>query len=81
MPATHKITHLVVSDGRILNAEDISGADKQFEFDAVFGPDATQLEVFNELAPLARSAVGGNQVCFFSYGQTGSGKTYTMLGK
>lgn len=52
----------------------------KFEFDAVFGPDSTQLQVFNELKPLVTSCMDGFSVTIFAYGQTGSGKTYTMEG-
>ena len=53
---------------------------RRFEMDAVFGPEASQSTVFEEVAPLVRSALDGYHACIFAYGQTGSGKTHTMEG-
>ncbi|CAI9099881.1 OLC1v1036765C1 [Oldenlandia corymbosa var. corymbosa] len=51
-----------------------------FEFNRVFGPSATQEDVFADTRPLIRSVMDGYNVCIFAYGQTGSGKTHTMCG-
>nr|XP_034570067.1 kinesin-like protein KIN-14P [Setaria viridis] len=55
-------------------------ARKSFTFNRVFGPLATQEEVFTDMQPLVRSVLDGFNVCIFAYGQTGSGKTFTMSG-
>ncbi|KAL5716224.1 hypothetical protein ACHQM5_017945 [Ranunculus cassubicifolius] len=53
---------------------------KVFKFDSVFGPQADQVDVFEDTAPFATSVLDGFNVCIFAYGQTGTGKTFTMEG-
>ncbi|XP_010537662.1 PREDICTED: uncharacterized protein LOC104812281 [Tarenaya hassleriana] len=53
---------------------------KTFKFDAVFGPQASQADVFEDTAAFATSVIDGYNVCVFAYGQTGAGKTFTMEG-
>ncbi|XP_051148682.1 kinesin-like protein KIN-14L isoform X2 [Andrographis paniculata] len=52
---------------------------QMFQFNHVFGPAATQDNVFRDIQPLVRSVMDGYSVCIFAYGQTGSGKTHTMF--
>ncbi|XP_010523969.2 PREDICTED: kinesin-like protein KIN-14G [Tarenaya hassleriana] len=63
-----------------VNTASKHGKLKSFTFNKVFGPSATQAEVFSDMQPLIRSVLDGYNVCIFAYGQTGSGKTYTMTG-
>ncbi|KAI3947840.1 hypothetical protein MKX01_034505 [Papaver californicum] len=53
---------------------------KMFKFDSVFGPQADQVDIFEDTAPFATSVLDGYNVCIFAYGQTGTGKTFTMEG-
>ncbi|CAN0272545.1 unnamed protein product [Pylaiella littoralis] len=51
-----------------------------FSFDRVFGPEATQDDVFNTVKPLVHATVDGFTTTVFAYGSTGSGKTHTISG-
>ena len=52
-----------------------------FAFSGVYGPEATQQEVFdNEISPTIKHLFGGFDVTIFAYGVTGTGKTHTMRG-
>ncbi|GBG31554.1 Kinesin-like protein [Hondaea fermentalgiana] len=51
-------------------------------YDKVFGPSATQEDVYiGTVAPSVRSVVEGINCTVFAYGQTGTGKTFTILGE
>ncbi|KAI1338593.1 P-loop containing nucleoside triphosphate hydrolase protein [Xylariaceae sp. FL0016] len=51
---------------------------KSFEFERIFGEDADNGQIFEEVKDLVESAIHGRRVSVFSYGQTGSGKTFTF---
>lgn len=56
-------------------------ATKTYPFDKVFGPEADQTMVFNEVAEgMLGEVLSGYNCTIFAYGQTGTGKTYTMQG-
>jgi len=56
--------------------------EKNFSFDAVYGADSTQRQVYDETAfPLVESVIQGYNGTIFAYGQTGCGKTHTMMGE
>lgn len=53
-----------------------------FTFDAIFGPDSRQVDVFKEVgAPVVKGVLDGYNGTIFAYGQTGSGKSFSMEGK
>jgi len=58
------------------------GADsKQFVYDRVFGPEATQQEVYSACAAeMVDAVIEGTNACIFAFGSTGAGKTHSMLG-
>lgn len=58
------------------------GRIEERQFNHVFGPDATQKEVYSwGCAPLVSEAVAkGRSATIFVYGATGAGKTHTMFG-
>lgn len=52
-----------------------------YQFDAVFGPTATQHEVYESAAkPFVADLLDGYNATVFAYGATGAGKTHTMMG-
>ena len=56
-------------------------ASKTYTFDGVFGPDATQADVYaHAIEPIVAETLEGFNCTVFAYGQTGTGKTHTMEG-
>lgn len=52
-----------------------------FTFDRVFGPDATQDQIYDLAATeTVEETLKGYNGTIFAYGQTGAGKSYTMFG-
>jgi kinesin family protein 11 len=54
---------------------------KTFSYDMVFGPTASQKDIYTSaIAPIVEDVLKGYNCTVFAYGQTGTGKTYTMEG-
>ncbi|EPS43828.1 hypothetical protein H072_2134 [Dactylellina haptotyla CBS 200.50] len=59
----------------------MSLANKTYMFDRVFGPEADQSMIYDDVvAPIVEEMLSGFNCTIFAYGQTGTGKTYTMSG-
>lgn len=59
-----------------------NGPPKRYTFDATFGPDSLQKNVYNQVAKgIVDSVLEGYNGTIFAYGQSGTGKTHTMEGK
>lgn len=55
---------------------------KTYTYDHVFGPDATQQDVYRGVVePIVDEVLQGYNCTVFAYGQTGTGKTHTMEGR
>ncbi|XP_036402013.1 kinesin-like protein KIF22 [Megalops cyprinoides] len=53
----------------------------QYQFDAFYGEQTTQQEVFmTSVKPILPHLLNGQNASVFAYGPTGAGKTHTMLG-
>lgn len=63
------------------NPSDETDTGRGFTYDAVYGENSTQREVYDEGAfHLVESVMQGYNGTIFAYGQTGCGKTHTMIG-
>ncbi|CAK0810524.1 unnamed protein product, partial [Prorocentrum cordatum] len=58
----------------------VGGVHMSFSYDRVFGPEATQEEVYREVEPAIQEVLGGVNAAVLCYGQTSAGKTFTMEG-
>ncbi len=62
-----------------ISSED--GESFKYTYDAVLGPESTQVECFGAVAaPIVDDVLQGYNATIFAYGQTASGKTFTMEG-
>uniref|UniRef100_A0A914UXR3 Kinesin motor domain-containing protein n=2 Tax=Plectus sambesii TaxID=2011161 RepID=A0A914UXR3_9BILA len=62
-------------------AGEVGEPPKSYTFDATFGPNSKQVDLYNRSArPIVENVLEGYNGTIFAYGQTGTGKTYTMAG-
>jgi len=67
-------------DEETVSLQPTTSATKSFQFDHVFGGDASQEKVFEQAKPLITSLLDGFNVCVMAYGRTAAGKTFTLMG-
>lgn len=67
-------------NGQSITLRTVGDTQFAFTFDRVFGPEASQQEVYAAAAaPLLADVLQGYNGCLLAYGQTGAGKTFTMV--
>ncbi|KAJ2024875.1 Kinesin- motor protein [Coemansia sp. S85] len=67
--------------GQYVRTRNSASDTKTYSFDGVFGPRATQEQIYEKMAsPILEEVMQGFSCTIFAYGQTGTGKTYTMQG-
>eukprot|EP00754_Rhynchopus_humris_P004105 Rhum_TRINITY_DN12110_c0_g2::Rhum_TRINITY_DN12110_c0_g2_i1::g.49440::m.49440/K10396/KIF5; kinesin family member 5 len=70
----------LLPDGRSIYIRDRFVDEKVLEFSKIFGPEATQQEVFADVGtPACEASLRGQYGTIIAYGQTGTGKTYTAF--
>jgi hypothetical protein len=61
-------------------SENKNNKEKIFRFCKIFTIDATQVEVYEDIADVVSSTIKGYNATIFAYGAYGAGKSYTMFG-
>ena len=73
-----EITSSCSAEGTV-SIDDQQGS--SFTYDAVFGPESQQSEIFESVTELVDAVVSGYNGTIVAYGQTSSGKTHTIFGE
>lgn len=64
-----------------VSLKEILTKEKKYQFDRVFQPDSSQMDIYSYVvAPMISDVLEGYNCTVFAYGQTGTGKTHTMTG-
>ena len=59
----------------------INAAARSFTYDAVFGPQSKQVQIYDSVKGIIDAVCAGYNGTIVAYGQTGSGKTHTIFGE
>lgn len=85
--STRKVYDAVKHDGQTIQLIDrdfrcIDSKERFFQFNAIFGPKASNEEIFNEaITPKLSGVLEGVNTTIMAYGITGAGKTHTIFGE
>ena len=63
------------------NNNTINAAARSFTYDAVFGPQSKQVQIYDSVKGIIDAVCAGYNGTIVAYGQTGSGKTHTIFGE
>ncbi|KAK1736390.1 kinesin family protein [Skeletonema marinoi] len=68
------------AEGTVTIADHQQGG-SSFTYDAVFGPESQQIDIFESVKGIVDAVVSGYNGTIVAYGQTSSGKTHTIFGE
>lgn len=78
----HKIKEIVRINERSNSAQLLTGRLRElreYSFDTVFGPDTSQLKVYDSVArPIVNDVLRGKNGAILAYGQTGTGEARVL---
>ena len=69
------------AEGIVFIADQQQQGTSSFTYDAVFGPESKQTDIFESVKGIIDAVVGGYNGTIVAYGQTSSGKTHTIFGE
>ena len=77
----HSTSELIrIEDGTWVHIKDKNGMSNSFNYDAVYGPESTQSDVYEGTKHIVDAVREGYNGTIVAYGQTGSGKSHTIFG-
>jgi hypothetical protein len=79
--STRPLVRVLTERSNVRDASQMDTTVREFEFDGVAGPEASQEGIYEAYGrPLVAGVVRGERITILAYGQTGSGKTHTITG-